>query len=117
MRLFLIAKLRQKRVGLSFLFVCLVCCSNAIGQTVTGTIKNEAGTPLSGISIVVKDNPSVGTTTNASGNYTLNLPAGKNTLTVSSIGFKTQEVLVNDRSSVDVVLVSDKLNLDEVLNK
>ena len=55
-----------------------------------------------------------GTVTNADGKFSLSMPAGHNTLTVSYVGMETQEVRVTGRS-VSVVLVPEQTALDEVM--
>ena len=116
MRFIFITKLFQKKELLIFLFAFIAFSYGAIGQkTITGTVKDETGTALSGVSVVVKDDITNGTTTNASGNYTLNLPAGKETLSISSIGYQSQDIIVNNRTIIDIGLVTDKLNLNTVV--
>lgn len=85
----------------------------AIQSTVTGTITDENGVPLSGASVVVK-----GTTTGAvadfDGNYTINAPSDA-TLIFSYVGYAPLEVAVNGRSSVNASLEPDAAALDEVV--
>lgn len=87
--------------------------SNA-DHTVTGSVKDSEGAPLAGVTIRIK-NSKTGTTTKADGTFTLNAPTGKETLIISSIGYKTQEVSVADRKIVNVILVSETSSLDEVV--
>ena len=109
-------KLFPKKECVISLFVSLAFSLGAIGQkTMTGIIKNETGAALSGVSIVLKDNITIGTTTNASGNFSLNLPAKKSTLTISSIGYISQDVDVRNLSTINIVLATDKMNLNEVV--
>ena len=53
--------------------------------------------PLPGVNIVMKDNTSVGTISNMDGNFNLSVPANA-ILTVSYIGFRTQEVALHGQS-------------------
>ncbi len=116
MRPLSITKLFQKKELLICLFSCFLFSFGAIAQkTITGTVKDETGTAISGVSIVVKNDIAVGTTTNASGKFSLNLAAGITELTISSIGYLGQDVNVSDRTILDIVLVIDKLNLNEVV--
>lgn len=68
-------------------------------KTVKGTIIDESGEPLIGVSIVVKGT-STGTITDFNGNFSINLPAGRKELVISYIGYKEQTVTVTvtDRS-------------------
>ncbi len=116
MRSILFTKLLQKKEFLIFLFAFLAFSFGAIGQkTITGTIRDETGTALSGVSVFVKGDITIGTITNASGNFSLNLRAGKATLTISSIGYLSQDVDVSNLSTINIVLITDKLKLNEVV--
>lgn len=99
------------RLLLSFLFFFLLTSANS--QTVTGTVSDQTGNKLLGVSVSVKGT-TVGTTTNSSGGYSI--AAGSNaTLVFSYIGYLTLEQAVNGRSSVDVTLNSDSAALDAVV--
>lgn len=81
-----------------------------ISGTVTDGSTNE---PLPGVTVFVKGT-SAGTTTDLDGKYTLN--AGPSaTLLFSFIGYHTQEVPVNNRRTIDLVLEEDVAQLDEVV--
>ncbi|MEJ0103835.1 MAG: TonB-dependent receptor [Bacteroidota bacterium] len=116
MRSILIIKPIQKK-KLLFLLLCFLACSAGViaQKTISGTIKDETGAALAGVSIVVKNDTLIGTVTNASGNFSLVVPAGRNMLTVSYVGYQTQDVTVANQASVNVVLAADKLNLNEVV--
>jgi outer membrane cobalamin receptor len=57
----------------------------------------------------------LGTLTDAGGRYSLSVPQGMNTLVFSFIGMKTQEVPIQGRTRIDVILVPDLVGLDEVV--
>ena len=78
---------------------------------VTGSVVDEIGESVIGASIQIKGTGQ-GTITDVEGNFLLNVPSGYNTLVVSFVGMKTQEVPVS--STVRVVLVDDTELLDEV---
>ncbi len=80
---------------------------------VTGRIVDEKGQGLPGVNVLVKGT-NVGTATDADGRYTLNAPAGA-TLVFSYIGYVRQEVVVGDRSTVDVTLAPDSRSLSDVV--
>lgn len=83
---------------------------------VTGTVTDASdGSTLPGVNITVKGMPSVGTTTNLDGEYSLNVPADANVLIYSFIGFVRQEVEINDRTTIDVALEPDVQLLDDVV--
>src|SRR5436189_188629 len=57
---------------------------------ISGKISDEAGQPLPGANVLVKGT-TIGTTTDANGEYKLAIPEGSNVLVFSFIGYKTQE--------------------------
>jgi TonB-linked SusC/RagA family outer membrane protein len=82
---------------------------------VTGMVTDSAQTPLLGVSVSIKNNPTTGTSTNAGGQYILAVPAGT-TLVFSFVGFRDEERLVGDSASVINVMLSAKnANQDEVV--
>lgn len=98
-----------------FLFVAtfLFCGMVNAQQTVTGTVTDETG-PLPGATVAIKGT-STGTTTDFDGNYTLdNVPADA-TLVYSFVGYETQEVAVDGRTTIDVNLSTDASELEEVV--
>lgn len=82
-------------------------------QEVSGTVTDASG-PLPGASVVVQGT-TTGTQTDFDGNYTLNNVDANAILVISYIGYKTQEVPVNGRSTIDVTLEEDAEALDEVV--
>lgn len=81
---------------------------------VSGTVKDGAGSPLPGVSILLKGT-STGTSTDVEGKYTINVASETDVLVFSFIGFSAQEVTVGNRTSIDVVLVEDATQLNEVV--
>src|SRR5689334_6293884 len=87
---------------------------NAQNRSVSGTIVDqEDNQPLSGVSVVVKGT-STGTTTDANGKFTVNMPAGKNQLEVSYAGYTKQTITVDRGNSVSLHLTKDLSELSEV---
>src|SRR5688572_17787585 len=82
-------------------------------QNVTGTVTDEAGVKLAGVTVLVKGS-TTGTSTDSEGKYRI-VAAGNATLLFSSIGFANQEVAVNGRSVVDVTLLLDNGQMGEVV--
>src|SRR5690606_21450952 len=81
--------------------------------TVQGTVRDEQGTPLAGVSIAVVGNATQAVT-DAEGGYRITLPVGTHQLAFSSIGYLTQTV-VADRQQLDVVLLQSSQDLEEVV--
>lgn len=84
-------------------------------QTITGTVTSLTdNTTLPGVSVSVKGTTN-GTTTDANGKYTLKVTDGTATLVFSFIGFVSEEVLLNNRTSVDVSMAPDIQSLSEIV--
>ncbi|WP_259015926.1 SusC/RagA family TonB-linked outer membrane protein [Emticicia fluvialis] len=86
-----------------------------IEQTVKGKVteadKNEG---LPGVSVTIKGTTK-GTTTDGDGNYTLVVPDNQAVLVFSIVGFEPQEVIVGNRSVIDIAMKSDVKTLGEVV--
>jgi TonB-linked SusC/RagA family outer membrane protein len=81
---------------------------------VSGTVTDESGQPLPGVTVVVKGTTQ-GTVTNADGDYTLtNLPEDA-TLVFSFVGMKTLEVVVGSQTNISVVMEEETIGLEEVV--
>ena len=89
-----------------FLFAFFMYCNFSFGQgiTVTGTVKDNTGTPIPGVTILIKGT-SKGTTTNIDGKYSIQAESNS-TLVFSFIGYATEEVAVNDRAVIDLELTA-----------
>jgi TonB-linked SusC/RagA family outer membrane protein len=84
-------------------------------STVSGLVTSkEDGTPLPGVNIVVKGTND-GTSTDADGRYSLNVPEAEAVLVFTFIGLATQEVAAGGRSIIDVQMEPDVNQLSEVL--
>ena len=100
---------------LIIIIISVLCFSfSATAQkTVKGTITDELGEPIPGVNILEK-NTSKGTFSDFDGKFTISVDE-KATLVFSYLGFKTQEVSVNDRSQITVKMISDETQLDEIV--
>lgn len=81
---------------------------------VTGKVTDGKGQPLIGVSIKVKGTQ-IGVSTNENGQYSLNIDNENPTLVFTYIGYLTQEVLVNNRTAIDVRLLEDLTSIEEVV--
>ncbi len=81
---------------------------------VQGRVVGPDNTPIPGVTVVVKGT-TAGTTTDAGGNFTLSLADADATLVISAIGFVTQEINLQGRTQLSVVLQTDVKALDEVV--
>ncbi len=91
----------------------LVVCGQS--RTVTGTVRTaDDNEPLPGANIVVQGT-SKGTTSDFNGAYNIVLEEGENELVFSFIGFGTQQIVVGERTVIDVYMQSDVQSLAEVV--
>lgn len=86
---------------------------NAQTITVSGVVSNPSGEPLIGASILAQGT-TVGTSTNIDGEYTINV-APDATLVVSYVGYDTQNVPVDGRTSINVTMQENSVMLNEVV--
>jgi TonB-linked SusC/RagA family outer membrane protein len=74
----------------------------------------DDGSPLPGVNVIVKGTAN-GTVTDSDGRYTLSVPSTTGTLVFSFIGLTSQEVEMNGRSTIDVIMAEDVTQLGEVV--
>lgn len=85
------------------------------GRTIKGQIIDENNEPLIGVSVIIKGASTIGTITDFDGNYALEVPAGKNVLEISYIGYKTQEITIGKNTQLNIKMQPDTQTLDEVV--
>lgn len=83
-------------------------------QTITGVVKDATGESIIGANVMVKGVIGSGTITDMDGNFLLKASVNS-TLVISYIGYKTQEVALNGKSSINVTMLEDTEILDEVV--
>ncbi len=88
----------------------LLAQSEISGQVTDGET-NEA---LPGVNILVKGSTQ-GTISDVEGNYRLTVPAGAEALVFSSIGFTPEEIAINGRTTINLVMMPDIQSLQEVV--
>jgi TonB-linked SusC/RagA family outer membrane protein len=81
---------------------------------VTGTVTTSTGETLPGVTILVKDTQK-GTITGTDGKFAIEVPDANSVLVFSYVGYRTQEVNINGRSVVDVILEESIEALEEVI--
>jgi len=100
------------------LWILLLLSSPLLAQdnVIRGKVADDSGAGLPGVNIIIKGTSS-GTTSDADGNYSLNIPANslEGTLVFSFIGFATQEQPISGRSSIDVTMAPDVQALSEIV--
>jgi len=94
--------------------MCFTLLGSAFAQqSVTGTVTDEEGVGIPGVSIVLKGT-SQGTITNIDGEYTINVPSDA-TIVFSFVGMRNVEEQVANRTVIDVTMVVDAVGIDEVV--
>lgn len=92
----------------------LLLSISSIAQQISGTVSAaKDGSPLPGVSVTVKGTTQ-GTSTDASGKYSLNAASG-GTLVFSFVGFESKEVQIGNQSIINVRLDEDTQSLEEVV--
>lgn len=115
---FLYDGMRKKVLLIGFLLsLSLICSPNIFAQNlrkVTGVIMDDKKEPLTGATIAIKGT-SIGAVADLDGSFSIDIPTGKQRLTISLIGMKTQEVEINDQKHIVVVMEDNEQMLSEVL--
>ncbi len=83
-------------------------------KDLSGTIKDSKGFTLPGVSVVVKGT-TIGTITDNDGKFRLSVPLNADVIVFSFVGMKTQEVLVDNKTTINVTLSEETVGLDEVV--
>lgn len=101
------------RLKITILF--LIITASAYSQrNVSGTITDASGFPLPGVNVIVKDTQK-GTVTNLQGYYQIIVENENSVLQFSYVGFESQEIRVDDRDEISLILKEDTRLLDEVV--
>lgn len=107
----------MKKLLLYFVFFvtgasALLAQTRVITGTVTSSVEGEGTLPA--VTVLVKGT-AVATSTDASGKYSLGVPANATTLVFTFIGMKPQEVAIEGRTVINVTMESELVGLDEVV--
>lgn len=109
--------MRKKLFSFCAMLFCLIS-SYAQTRTVTGTVTDDKGSPLNGVTVnaIATDRKVVATAvTNASGSFLIKVPQKIRGLQFSFVGFEEQIISVEGKNSITVKLSSTSKNLDEVV--
>ena len=96
---------------LLFLFTGIIYSQE---RTIKGTIVDNTGAPLLGVSVAIKGT-TTGTITDIDGNFTLKIPGNDAVLVATYIGYNDQQVEVGDKSEVRIVMEEAVTELDQVV--
>ncbi|ARS41011.1 hypothetical protein CA265_15660 [Sphingobacteriaceae bacterium GW460-11-11-14-LB5] len=99
--------------SLSILLLCMATISAFAQKTVSGTVTDNQGLPLAGVSVFLKGTTK-GTSTSTEGKYTLSVPSNS-TIVFKYLGYLNKEVSVGDNNTINVTLLDDAKALGEVV--
>ncbi len=83
-------------------------------KSVTGKVVDSTGSPLPGVTVIVKGTTN-GTITDIDGNYTVVKIPDNSTLQFSFVGMKSQEIAVGNQKTINVTLVDETIGIEEVV--
>src|SRR5215203_4388603 len=93
--------------------LCFFSTTFAQNRTVTGTITDQNGAGIPGVTVTVRGT-NTATQTDAQGRYSISAP-GNTALVLSSVGYGTTEVNVNNQATVNSTLTTQGANMNEVV--
>jgi TonB-linked SusC/RagA family outer membrane protein len=107
----------KKSIAFGLVLFLMVLSTQSFAQqgskTVTGTVRDENGQVMQGVSVKIKSG-SKNTTTDANGHYTIS--ANSNAILVFAfVGFGSKEEALNNRTTIDIALKETNKNLGEVV--
>lgn len=107
-----------KILRMALLFTSLVMCFTVMAQTpgtaIKGTVTDDKGVTLPGVTVTVKG-ARVNAITDVNGNYTIQVPADGKSLVFSFIGMQSKEILIGNKTIIDVKLVQSSTELTDVV--
>jgi TonB-linked SusC/RagA family outer membrane protein len=111
--------LKKIREIIRMFLILIICVSldlSAADQAtrITGTITDENGSPFPGVNIQA-EGTTIGTISDINGKYTLDVPNANATLIFTFVGYSTQKIQLSGKTTIDVSMKPDVMNLDEVV--
>ena len=98
----------MKKLTIFLAFLLFVGFQAAAQMQIAGTVTGaEDGLSIPGVSVVVKGNATIGTTTDIDGKYSLTVPSSAEALTFSFVGMKSVDVAINGQSVIDLQMESE----------
>ncbi len=104
------------RLKAFMLFMLLLIPLSAAAQmTVTGSVSDESGEPLIGVSVFVKGNKAMGTVSDLDGNFSIKVPSNQSVIVFSYIGMEDKQMTPVPGKRMNVVMKSEFKSVDEVV--
>ena len=107
--------MEKLRLPLLFLLMIVLSTASMWAQqiSISGTVSDPSGEPLIGVSVTVPGTK-IGAATDIDGHYSLSADA-KATLRFTYIGYKTQDIAINGKNTINVVMEENSELLEEVV--
>ena len=102
------------RVLLLMIGVFALCNSYAQTKTITGSVSDDRGQPLTGATVTVKDTK-IAVTTDASGKFTILVPPTRRTLVISFVGMNDRELAIGTKTSFAISMKQTTASLSDVV--
>jgi TonB-linked SusC/RagA family outer membrane protein len=96
-------------------FVSQLTFAQSSKITVTGKVSDDHNNPLSGVTVQVKGNKNVATTTSNEGLFTLPVDKGNETLVFSFVGYAMQEIELKNRTQLSITMQLSSKSLEDVV--
>jgi Ca-activated chloride channel homolog len=101
-------------LALPIIFFGIAAFTTSNNKTITGKITDEKGNPVSFASVVVKGTKT-GASADGNGEYKISVAENASTLIYAAIGYNMQEVKINNRTIINVILKASSKELSEVV--
>jgi len=88
--------------------------ANQQQKSISGKVSDSSGSPLPGVTVVVKGT-TTGSITDFNGNYSLSNVSASATLQFSFVGMRSQEIAVAGKTTINITLVEESIGIDEVV--
>lgn len=100
----------------TLVFFCFLLCQQVFSQTkvITGKVSDETGNPVADVSVLMK-NTKKGTVTAKDGSFSIVVPAVAKSITISHLGFVSQEINISVVSEVSIKLIAESGSLADVV--
>ena len=99
----------------AYFFICATIVARAQGTAIKGTVTDDKGVSLPGVTVSVKNNKAVSTITDVNGRYSISVPQGGTTLVFTFIGMQTQEVLIGNKTIINASMQATSTTLSDVV--
>ncbi|MGF1637616.1 MAG: SusC/RagA family TonB-linked outer membrane protein [Cyclobacteriaceae bacterium] len=100
---------------LGLLLMAVILSVQAQDRSISGIVTSqEDNTPMPGVNVIVKDT-GLGTVTDVNGQYQISVPPFENILVFTFIGYLTEEIKIDNQSTIDLYMRTDTQQLDEIV--